>query len=217
MKIRSTADLNEAIDRELSWRKTELQTLNFVIEKQKDNHEKDALFRAAVPILYAHWEGFTKQAASYYLELVFRQKLKLSELKSNFVAIVCRSYFKDASESEKISVRKKLIDYIRENENKRVIIPKDNVIDTESNLSSTVLKSIFSTIGLSYDDSWKVNELLLDESLLKARNDIAHGEHRIIDKKTYKQLHELVICLMDNIRTDIQNAAILKRYLIKTD
>ncbi|OQX25384.1 MAG: hypothetical protein BWK80_15845 [Desulfobacteraceae bacterium IS3] len=214
MKIRSTADLNEAIDRELSWRKTELQTLNFVIEKQKDNHEKDALFRAAVPILYAHWEGFTKQAAMFYLELVSRQQLKLSELESNFAAIVCRSYFKKASESEKVSVRKELIDFIRENNNKRAIVPTDNVIDTESNLSSAVLQSIFYTIGLPYHSFWMMNELLLDGSLLKARNEIVHGEHTDIDKETYKQLHELVIRLMDNMRTDIQNAAILKQYRI---
>jgi len=214
MKIRSTTELNAAIDYDLSERKKELQTLNFLIEKQKREHEKEALFRAAVPILYAHWEGFTKQAASYYLELVSCQQLKLSELKSNFVAIVCRSYFKKASESEKVSVRKELIDFIRENNNKRAIIPTDKVIDTESNLSSDVLKSIFSTIGLPYHPFWVMNELLLDGSLLKARNEIAHGEYTVIDEETYKQLHEFVICLMDNIRTDIQNAAILKQYRI---
>ncbi len=212
MNIRSTTELNEAIDYDLSERKKELQTLNFLIEKQKREHEKKALFRAAVPILYAHWEGFTKKAAMFYLELVSHQQLKLGELKSNFVAIVCRSYFKDASESKKISVRKKLIDFIRENNNKRAIIPTDNVIDTESNLSSAVLQSIFSTIGLPYHSFWIMNEPLLDGSLLKARNEIAHGEDTVIDKETYKQLHELVISLMDHIRTDIQNAAILKQY-----
>jgi len=216
MKIRSTADLNEAIDHALSWRKRELETLNFLIEKQKRGHEKDVLFRAAIPVLYAHWEGFTKEAANFYLELVSRQHLKLGELESNFIAIACRSYFKKASESEKVSVRKELIDFIRENNNRRAIIPTDKVIDTESNLSSAVLQSIFSTIGLSYHSFWIGNELPI-ENLRITRNSIAHGGDTVIDKETYKQLHELVICLMDNIRTDIQNAAILKRYLIKTD
>ncbi len=216
MKIRSTKELNAAIDYDLSERKKELQTLKFLIDKQKRDHEKKALFRAAVPILYAHWEGFTKKAATFYLELVSCQQLKLSELESNFVAIACRSYFKKASESEKVSVRKELIDFIRENNNKRAIIPTDKVIDTESNLSSAVLQSIFSTIGLSYHSFWIGNELPI-ENLRITRNSIAHGGDTVIDKETYKQLHELVICLMDNIRTDIQNAAILKRYRIQTD
>ena len=97
MKIRSVYELSEAMRSALSWRRKELEILKMLIKKHKRKHERYvALHRAAVPVLYAHWEGFVKQAATFYLELVSRQWLKLSELSSNFVTIACRSHFKNA-------------------------------------------------------------------------------------------------------------------------
>lgn len=116
MKIRSTAELNEAIDRALAWRKRELELLNSIIERQKRNHEEAFLFRAAIPVLYAHWEGFAKEAAVFYLEFVSRQRLTLGDLKNNFAAIACRSYFRETSESDKVAVQEKLIAFLRDNE-----------------------------------------------------------------------------------------------------
>ena len=121
---------------------------------------------------------------------------------------------KNASDSDKVSVQEKLIVFLRKNNDKRVIIPTGGVIDTESNLKSTVLKSIFSALGLEYDAFWIGKELLIVGSLLKYRNEIAHGENTDIDEATYEQLHELIIELLENMKTYIENAAINRKYRV---
>jgi hypothetical protein len=60
MKIRSVLELSEALDEASAWRKKELSTLRILIATRGRAHEQAALRRAAVPILYAHWEGFAK-------------------------------------------------------------------------------------------------------------------------------------------------------------
>ena len=89
----------------------------------------------------------------------------------------------------------------------------DGAIDTESNLSSAVLRDLLATIGLPYDTKWSSIELLLDGSLLKTRNDVAHGERTDIDAATYEQLHNLVVDLVDHLKTSIENQAVSRAYL----
>lgn len=89
----------------------------------------------------------------------------------------------------------------------------DDAIDTESNLSSTVLRDLLATIGIPYDSAWSGRELLLDGSLLKTRNDVAHGERTDIDVATYDQLHQLVLELIDQLKTSIENHAAGGAYL----
>ncbi len=212
MKIRSTIELRDAITHALSWRKRELASLRSLIERRQPEHEKAALRRSAVPVLYAHWEGFTKEVAEFYLNFVSYRRLSLSELRGNFVALACRDHFKAASETHKISVHEKLIDHLRENWDKRARIPRDHVIDTESNLKPDVLKSVFSTIGIEYDAFWMGKEIFISGSLIKTRNEIVHGENTFVDGKTYLELHRQVIQLLDRMRTCIENASVSKAY-----
>lgn len=68
------------------------------------------------------------------------------------------------------------------------------------------------TLGLSYD-TWATREMLIDGSLLKTRNDVAHGERLDVDGPTYEQLHELVLEMLDPLRAEIENAAARQAYL----
>ena len=44
-----------------------------------------SLRRAGVALLYAHWEGFTKEACQAYLEFVVKRKLKYGEMSDAFI------------------------------------------------------------------------------------------------------------------------------------
>ena len=82
MKIRTTNDLQDAIDHEMAWRKHELSTIRANVVSSR-RHAKETAIRAGVALLYAHWEGAIKNIATYYLEYVAMQGLSYGQLKPN--------------------------------------------------------------------------------------------------------------------------------------
>ena len=213
MKIRSVLELAEALDQAVAWRKKEISALRILIATRGRPYEQAALRRAAVPILYAHWEGFAKQAATYYLHLVSRQRRRYHELAPNFIAIAARGRIRQAADSRRIAAHLPIVEFLLEGLGEEARLPLDGAIDTESNLSSTVLRDLLATIGIPYDLTWSGRELLLDGSLLKTRNDVAHGERTEVDADTYDQLHQLVLDMVNHLKTSIENQAAIRAYL----
>lgn len=84
-------------------------------------------------------------------------------------------------------------------------------ISTKSNLNSKVLKEIVLILGLKYD-SFEGYEQAIDKKLLDLRNGIAHGENRSLDYSTYLEIYNLVIYLIEQFKTEIQNAVAIKSY-----
>ena len=212
MKIRSSFELTDALDSALAWRKKEITTIFFTVRNQKRAHVKQAYLRASIPILYAHWEGYTKEASKYYIEFVARQRLTYSELTTNFISISTWTTLKEISKSNQFNLHSQFIDFLTFSQNKRARIPYEGVIDTESNLSSKVLQNILFVIGLPYDNFWKSKSLAIDGKLLYYRNKIAHGERHAIDETTFIELHDLVINSLNYVKNTIENYAIQKKY-----
>ena len=92
----------------------------------------------------------------------------------------------------------------------RSSIQYKNVIQT-SNLSSSVLREIVCMLGLDYS-FYEPKNILIDEKLLKMRNEIAHGNYISIDQKEYDELYFKVIEMMDTFRNQIDNCAATKKY-----
>jgi hypothetical protein len=211
--IRTLDDLNTKLDDALAWRKKELSALYLTVARSRA-HEAAILRRAAVPILYAHWEGFTKQAASFYLELVSRRRLTYRQLKTNFVAIACRKTLKEAAASERIDIHGQFVNFLLLNQDERARIPFEKTIDSKGNLNSAVLREIIFALGVPYNIHWTGKELLIDGSLLKMRNDIAHGKRVEVDQDSFEQLYRLIMDgILDQLRDTIENAAAIEGYL----
>jgi hypothetical protein len=103
MKIRTTEQLIDAVAAEISWRRKELTDLREVVQSSTVSRtRREAMTRAAVALLYAHWEGFIKAISEDYLEFVAMQRCKHSELSGNMLAIVLRSRLNAAAASKKI-------------------------------------------------------------------------------------------------------------------
>ena len=84
--MRDLNQLTEYLDDELAWRKKELTTLKFRLDRCR-THERGVLTRAALCLLYAHWEGFVRVAATCYLDYIVRQGVHLGKITPNFVAL----------------------------------------------------------------------------------------------------------------------------------
>jgi hypothetical protein len=154
-----------------------------------------------------------KFAADCYLDFVFRQFHTYEQLAPNFLALSCRSAMRSAGYSQRVAPHLGVVEFLLYNQGNQARFPCD--VRTEDNLSSEVLKNLLLELGLSCDDYWAGKFLLIDGSLLKNRNAIAHGDNASIDDATYQQLRTLVFELLDYAQTCIENAVQLRGYLRK--
>ena len=214
MKIRTEEEFQDAVDKETAWRKKELSAIKCNIATAR-NSAKNTALRAGITLLYAHWEGMIKNIASYYLSYVSFQKLRYGELKENFMAIAIKEELKIFEESNKSSIHNQIIHKIRKMENDSSKIPYENIIKTNSNLKSDIFIEIMETIGLDYL-AYQINFVLLDETLLRMRNEIAHGE-RIeslsLDEKRFNEIYDIITGMMNQFINQVTNAVVLKEYL----
>jgi hypothetical protein len=214
MTIRTFDQLSDNLSAELAWRKKELSDLKFFIEQNSTSRlRKQVLSRSGIALLYAHWEGFIKLCGSYFLEYIAMQRHKNKELKINLLTLSMRNRINFSTNSKKYSEYGKITDFFMNKMDSRSSIPFKNAINTESNLSSKVFKEIIWCLGVDYS-FYETKEKFIDSKLLGRRNHIAHGQNMDINISEYSEMRETVIDMMTNFKTQIENCAITKEYLI---
>jgi hypothetical protein len=212
MKIRTHEQLFDLLTNEIAWRKKELSDFKSLIETKDFAPSKHhALVRAGIMLLYAHWEGFVKQCAEYYLNYVSMQRLPYKELASNFIAICVKSEMNDLENSNRVSHQLKLVEFFLNDLSKQSSMPYKKVVNTKSNLSSTIFKNIVLFLGFDYS-FYETKSVLLDERLLAIRNTIAHGNYMLITASDYLEIHEKVLEMIEYFRNQIDNSASTKAY-----
>ncbi|MFO0141069.1 MAG: MAE_28990/MAE_18760 family HEPN-like nuclease [Aphanizomenon sp.] len=215
MSIQTPEDLNETLATDIAWRKKQLSEIKKMIELKNVSPQKhNVCIRSGICILYAHWEGFIKLAGNSYVEYIRIKRLRYRQLSSNFLALAMKEKLKQAKETNKASLYIPVCDFFLFQLDERCSLPK-NPIST-SNLSSEILKEITHTLGIDFSlDSTKSK--LIDEKLLKTRNEIAHGEDSLtIDRKQYIELQTMVMEMLEEFRSRIENAASNEDFLLKS-
>jgi hypothetical protein len=87
----------------------------------------------------------------------------------------------------------------------------EGAIHTKANLSADRLREIVLTLGLDYGP-FEVKEKTVIERLREARNSIAHGRFLNVDEAEFERLYREILGMLDEYRTQIDNAAQLRRY-----
>ncbi len=213
MKVYTITDLQDRLDKDFAWRLKEIADLKSAVRTTTDLRQK-TLIRAGVPLLYAHWEGFVKNAAEIYIAYVSCRRLRFDELKSNFVFLGAKRHIQNMALSKKAEVSIAVVDFFRNKMNERAEILISNSIDTESNLSSVVFKNIVLTLGIDYT-KYESRANFIDISLLKVRNCIAHGAYLQIGGEDYRVLADEVIMLLRWIKNDLENSASADGFKVK--
>jgi hypothetical protein len=212
MKIRTAEQLYDSLAADLVWRKKELTTYRIALQATGNNPERrDAFLRGAVALLYAHWEGYVKQAGSAYLEFVAAQRLKYGELSIPVLAIAIRPMLRAASDAQRIAKHVEVVDFLLRRMDERSLVPYKEAISTRANLSSRVLREIIDTLGLSYLP-FEGKATLIDEGLVERRNTIAHGEYLTLTLDHYDELSDQILLMMEELTTQLSNAATLGQF-----
>ena len=208
-KAYTFSDFSRLIDDDFTWRKNELFLFKTRIPDDKTVSFQKPLLRAGIAILYAHWEGFVKNASTLYLQHISFKHLKNSELQSQFVALNLSNKIKDL-EINKLESKTKIINFLFDEYNKKSNIPFKSIINTKSNLKFDVFVDILFTLDID-SINYQANESLIND-LVDLRNTIAHGEYKEIDYDTYDNFYTETTDLMRKFKTDIENAAVLQKY-----
>jgi MAE_28990/MAE_18760-like HEPN len=81
-----------------------------------------------------------------------------------------------------------------------------------------VLQPTLLSIWCTFPNLWAklsyyvTKEKLLDERLLSARNNIAHGRSISVDVNDFIELHEQILGMMEDFRSQIDNSAVLRKF-----
>jgi len=216
MKIRTVNELQDLIDKELSWRKKELTSIKSnIIQSRK--YAKNTAMRSGIALLYAHWEGSIKNIATYYLCFVSCKKIPYKNLKKNFLAISINKELTEYKESNKATLHNRIINMLFDKMEEPSRIPYENVINANSNLNSVIFEEIMSTIGLDTTE-YEGSYTLIDEVLLNMRNRIAHGERLeeiSLDEERFIEIYDRIIALINLFASQITNAACLEEYKVE--
>lgn len=204
-KIRTLTDLQSFLDSQFAWRLKELADLKGAARRPQ-NLAEATIVRAGAALAYAHWEGFVKAASAAYIDYVGSTRTNCSELVTPFAVMALSAKIRVLIETKSADVSGSAFEFIRDQLGQRARLDGREAVSTESNLSSTVLKQILGSVGISAD-RYEPRFNFIDETLLKNRHAIAHGDDLVLDRFGWFHVAEQTILLLRWIKTDIENAA----------
>lgn len=211
MKPREFYRLVQRLDGYLTWRRRELTTLKFLVDGGVLD-QRAAVLRAAICLLYAHWEGYVREAATAYVRFVASLGLKLGDVSTHFVALALRSDIRQAGQTRKATLHTDLANKFLHGQGEIFRPNWRKAVDTDSNLNSDALVEILCLIGIDSTD-YALERSTIDSRLLKNRNSVAHGQYLVIDHQEYDDIHTKIVELMGTFRDDITEAADKDNYL----
>lgn len=212
MKLRTASAAQDRIDAEFAWRLKEIADLKLQARAAVGDRRK-TLIRSGVPLLYAHWEGFVKASSQYFINYVSHQSVKYGELAPCFVVRSLREHISNLSGTGSYAQTVAGVSHLLSSLNQPSELSSNSPVQTFSNLNSDRFIELTCSIGIDitpYSAKWN----LIDVSLLKRRNMIAHGEYLDIDAEDFGDLSDEVIGLLRQFKNDLENAITLKKYLV---
>jgi hypothetical protein len=210
--VRTANQLIERLDDELAWRLQELVSIRRAIRNSSGVTET-SLLRAAVPILYAHWEGFVKAAAIGYANFISTQGIPFGKLQRSFKGLRALTHVKQLHEiKRRIFVAAEIINTLENIDKEACKLPLASHISYIGNLDYDIFEQIVEFLSIG-GANYTTRKQLIDETLLKMRNEIAHGEYLLIDFHEFEALSDNILEIMRQFKTDIQNAVVRRDYL----
>lgn len=208
--MRTLGHLQDGLDAEMGWRVKEISA--FIMAAKADGAEKKFYIRAGIALVYAHWEGFIKNASELYLNFVHHRGLTYRELKTCFAVFGLKGKLEALSASRKSGPNIAALDFIISGLGERAQMKMSSAINTESNLTSRVFTNIAASLDINAE-RYSTRFNLIDESLVAKRNQVAHGEHVDLRAKDFVDLANDVLQLMREYKIDLLNAASTEAYL----
>lgn len=175
------------IQGDIDWRLLELKEYENIVNNlssyEVENDQYDAqikiILKSAIPMIYAHWEGFVTNS----IKIIFQH---LNELNLNneyycctYLTTAYEKTLKSLDDSDGFEKQKKHLTNLYIEFGKNVIF--DTKIDSKSNLNFKVLTEICRKTNLTINSFEEYKGNL--NKLVNLRNSIAHGENAHVFEK----------------------------------
>ena len=217
MAISTVEGLQEALERELAWRKKEISGLR--VSAMRSDAARSYLFRAGLILLCAHWEGFLRRSVELYRDHVFSQGLAVRNLSPVFVAVAYYGDVRRAAEATYPGSREhhlRLAARILEGIDVACSRPTWEV-RTEANPGTDVLTRLLSSVGLDPSlgldtATWSATRVFIDEKVVRDRNLVAHGEGFRLDRDEFLERASRMTELIDKLCANVMDAAERRAY-----
>lgn len=211
MAIRTLEQLEARLTADLKWRTQEMWSWEHQVAKTS-GLTRSGLLRGGWALIYAHWEGYVKNAGVAYLEWVSRKGLKLGDLRSEVAAVAARSQVQRLAEEKSPESHTQLVELIRNEMSTPAQLPYlQSTIRTNSNLNFKTFSSIMHSIGCDAS-AHAAHGLFIDGKLLPRRNEIAHGREEYVELDEWVEAREIIIGILADVRVQVANAAALGSY-----
>jgi hypothetical protein len=209
---RSISELVDFLDKDSSWRKKEIASSKWIIDKSTGETRRYAL-RSGTALVYAHWEGAVRDGSkayfAYVLEWVRRCNIKFTALSPNVAAmhIWLSGARHDATFAGFLKAYRQCV-----NEGGSPAQAINALVDTRSNLSYEAFADILSLLQID-PSRYASRRTFINERLVNVRNKIVHGEVYEVDIDHYLDCRESTLNLLAEFKNDLENYAIGKTFL----
>lgn len=176
--------------------------------------ERQHQFQCAILTIYASLEGGVKEIIGTLLNTINTSGYKVSDLSPCYATLALSKICKFDQQISDLSKQRKVTTAIIDAVLNKAKLP--NYVDTESNLTPTILTKISSSLALPpiIDNPTDENDLNI---LLRFRNNIAHGDRKMpINFGRIDQLSSISIKILCAVGASISEAHIQKVWLIQS-
>jgi len=210
MRLRAVGQLELYLDRALAWRKKELTTLKFVVAASPPAYQP-VMLRAALGLLYAHWEGYVKDSATAYVRHAAEQALELRHLAPHFLTMALQGRIRQLRSAERLVTQMPFVELMRGGLTEESRIPWSRIVKTRANLKAELFRDIVLGLGLDYKPFALKAKPVID-SLVDKRNSIVHGRGSPVAEAEYELLHNEIIKIVDGFTQQLEAAADARSY-----
>ncbi|WP_114167333.1 MAE_28990/MAE_18760 family HEPN-like nuclease [Exiguobacterium sp. TNDT2] len=216
--------LQQSLDKNASLRKKEISNLTLQIQRV-DGEIQNTLLRAAIVLLYAHFEGFSKEAIKVFIKFLNSKQLPVNSMKQHLKTLHYTKQIVLIQKAKRKKVFNQLIERVLINDDEvfRVNEEAENIVVTEGNLKFEVLEDLLFLLGLEAEEFYFISDddrsgihtkrEFIDREVIGLRNSIAHGEPRQVKLEQFEEVKKFVIDFIDSLKEHILMASLEENYM----
>lgn len=198
----------DAVDR----RREEISLVQRVVGNEEGTVLEQTASIMALPVLYAHWEGFVKEAVSEYIEFVEKQDLQPAQAHPTIFSFAMRKRLKVLVQSGSLERMTDFASWVVSSAGGPVRF-EDKTVSTGGNLSYGNLKDLCD--NLKIDVAKLESDKRKIDALVNRRNNIAHtGRPPKIDRSDVAEDAVLVIRLIETFEAILRECVDAEQYRI---
>jgi MAE_28990/MAE_18760-like HEPN len=200
--------LSETVDR----RREEITRVKRVVAELRQTNLAQTAMLMAVPLLYAHWEGFVKETVELYMEYIEKQSIAPAAANPIIFSFAIRQRLAPLLQSGSIERISEFVEWMMS------IISgpmkfDDKTVETKANLSFENLKSLCETLCI--DVARLQGERRKINGLVHRRNNIAHtGRPPRFDESIVENDAALVLELISTFETILNECVTATPFLL---